>query len=227
MLIIDKYAYSNRLADSDPFLKFIVVVIALAITTTIRSIYINIMIFAMMSFMTTKVAGIPLDKYFRILSIPMGFLLISTITILVSVSKIDIFVYSINMFDYYIGITISSMEESIYIVTRVVASMGAAFFLGLTTPLNNLVKVFRKLHLPKSIIELIVLIYRSIFIFLEEAQEIHTGQELKFGYSNFKNSLRSTGLLLRSLFLRVLLRYKEMVIILECKLYDGEFKTGD
>ena len=54
MLIIDKYAYSNRLSDIDPF-KFIVVVIALAITTTIRSIYINIMIFAMMSFMTTKV----------------------------------------------------------------------------------------------------------------------------------------------------------------------------
>lgn len=227
MLTIDRYAYTNKLSESNPFLKFMVVVIALAITTTIRSIYINIIIFAGMFFMTTVAAEIPVLKYCKILSIPIGFLLVSTIAILISVSKIDIFLYRIDIFGYYVGITKSSVEESIYLVTRVLASISTTFFLGLTTPLNNLVKVFLKLHLPKSLIELIVLIYRSIFIFLEEANEIYIGQELKFGYSNFKNSLKSTGLLLRSLFLRVILRYKEMVVILECKLYDGEFKLGD
>lgn len=227
MLIIDKYAYSNRLADSNPILKFILVVLALIITTTTRNVYTNLIIFAVMAFTTTVVAGIPIGKYLKILSIPMGFLIISIITILISVSNVDIFVWSLYIFERYIGITKGALDESIILGTRVFASIGATFFLGLTTPLNNLIRVLKWLHLPKSIIELVVLIYRAIFIFLDEAQEIFTGQELKFGYSNFKNSLRSTGLLLRSLFLRVLLRYKEMVIILECKLYDGEFKTGD
>lgn len=227
MLIIDKYAYSNRLADSNPILKFILVVLALIITTTTRNVYTNLIIFAVMAFTTTVVAGIPIGKYLKILSIPMGFLIISIITILISVSNVDIFVWSLYIFERYIGITKGALDESIILGTRVFASIGATFFLGLTTPLNNLIRVLKWLHLPKSIIELVVLIYRAIFIFLDEAQEIFTGQELKFGYSNFKNSLRSTGLLMRSLFLRVLLRYKEMVIILECKLYDGEFKTGD
>lgn len=227
MLIIDKYAYSNRLADSNPILKFILVVLALIITTTTRNVYTNLIIFAVMAFTTTVVAGIPIGKYLKILSIPMGFLIISIITILISVSNVDIFVWSLYIFERYIGITKGALDESIILGTRVFASIGATFFLGLTTPLNNLIRVLKWLYLPKSIIELVVLIYRAIFIFLDEAQEIFTGQELKFGYSNFKNSLRSTGLLLRSLFLRVLLRYKEMVIILECKLYDGEFKTGD
>lgn len=227
MLIIDKYAYSNRLADSNPFFKFILVVLALIITTTTRNVYINLIIFAVMAFTTTVVAGIPKGKYLKILSIPMGFLIISIITILISISNVDTFVWSVYVFERYIGITKGALDESIILGTRVFASIGATFFLGLTTPLNNLIRVLKWLHLPKSLIELVVLIYRAIFIFLDEAQEIFTGQELKFGYSNFKNSLRSTGLLLRSLFLRVLLRYKEMVIILECKLYDGEFKTGD
>lgn len=227
MLIIDKYAYSNRLADSNPFLKFFLVVIALITATTSRNVYINLIIFLVMAFTTTVVAGIPISKYLKILFIPTGFLIISIITILISVSNVDIFVWSLKIFERYIGITKGAIDESIILGTRVFASIGATFFLGLTTPLNNLIRVLKWLHLPKSIIELVVLIYRAIFIFLDEAQEIFTGQELKFGYSNFKNSLRSTGLLLRSLFLRVLLRYKEMVIILECKLYDGEFKTGD
>jgi len=52
-------------------------------------------------------------------------------------------------------------------------------------------------------------------------------QEIRFGYSNFKNSFRSTTLLMKSLFIRVLLRYEDMVVSLDCKLYDGEFKIGD
>ena len=52
-------------------------------------------------------------------------------------------------------------------------------------------------------------------------------QELRFGYSNFRNSLRSTSLLIKALFVRVLLKYEDMVIGLDCKLYDGEFKIGD
>ncbi|TJX13532.1 cobalt ECF transporter T component CbiQ [Tissierella creatinini] len=227
MLIIDKYAYTNKLADSNPFNKFIIVVISLGITTIINNIYINLMIFAFMIFLTTIAAGIPFDKYIKILSIPMSFLIISIITILISISKTDIFLWEINVFDYFVGITRVSVDESILLLTRVLASITSTFFLGLTTPLNNLIRVFKRLHLPNSIIELIVLIYRFIFIFLGEARDIYLTQEMKFGYTDFKNSLKSTALLVRSLFLKILLDYKDMVIVLECKLYDGEFRIGD
>ncbi len=72
-----------------------------------------------------------------------------------------------------------------------------------------------------------VLIYRSIFIFIEEASNIYLAQTMKFGYENNKNTLKSTSLLIRNLFLRVFLKYREMNISLECKLYDGDFKLGD
>jgi len=227
LLLIDKYAYTNRLTNSNPLIKFVIVVIALTITTITKSNYINLTILFIMAFITTVVAGIPLDKYLKLLFIPISFLAISIVTILISFSKVDIYIWSIEIFNNYVGITRTSADQSILLSTRVFASIASTFFLGLTTPLNNIIKVLKKMHLPSSFIELIVLIYRSIFIFLDAAQEIYNGQELKFGYSNLKNSFRSTSLLIRSLFMRVMLSYRDMVVVLECKLYDGEFKTGD
>lgn len=227
MLLIDKYAYTNRLTKSNPFIKFGIVVMALLIATITKSNYINLFILALMIFLTIIVAKIPFDKYLKLLFIPSTFLLLSILTILISISKVDVYIWRIRLFNNYIGITSGSIEQSILLTTRVYAAISSTFFLGLTTPLNMLIKVFKRLHIPNSIIELIVLIYRFIFMSLQEAYEIHNGQELKFGYANARNSLNSLGLLLRSLFVRMLLSYKDMVSVLECKLYDGEFKTGD
>ena len=64
MLLIDKYAYTNKLTNSNPFIKFVIVVIALAIVTITKSNYINLLIMAIMIGLTTIVAGIPIDRYF-------------------------------------------------------------------------------------------------------------------------------------------------------------------
>lgn len=227
LLLIDKYAYTNKLANSSPTIKLITVVMSLVISTVISNNYINLMIFFMMVILTTIAAGIPLDKYLRILFIPMGFLFISILTILFSISGENIFIWSIKLGSKYIGMTDKSIVQSINIAIRVFASLSATFFLALTTPMNNLIKVFRKMKIPNTMIELCVLIYRCIFIFLEESKEVYVAQEMKFGYSSFKKSLNSTGLLIKALFIGVLLKYQDMVITLDCKLYDGEFKIGD
>lgn len=227
MLLIDKYAYTNKLTNTNPFFKFVIVVISLLITTITKNNFVNLFIFASMVFLTTLVAGIPIGKYFKMLLVPFTFLFLSVISILISISRADVFLVSVFIKGYYIGIGEGALSTSIILTSRVFASISATFFLGLTTPLNNLIKVFRKLHFPSVLIELIVLIYRSIFIFLEAAKDIYEIQELKFGYNNFKNSMNSSGLLIRSLFTRILVTYEEMVITLECKLYDGDFRTGD
>lgn len=227
MLIIDKYAYTNKLANLNPMLKGIVVAMCLIIATTIKNNYINGIIFVLMFLLTTVVAGIPFKNYFKILTLPMWFLLVSTISILISISNKDVYIYSMKIGSKYIGITNESILESINITVRVLASLSATFFLGLTTSLSKLITVFNTIRLPSIIIELLVLVYRFIFTFLEEAKELYTAQEIKFGYCNFKNGFNSTSLLIKVLFIRMFLRHKDMVNSLEAKLYNGEFKIGD
>jgi len=81
----------------------------------------------------------------------------------------------------------------------------------------------KKLHIPDNFVELAMLTYRFIFIFLEEFMEIYKSQELRFGYINIKNSYRSLGLLANLLYNRLIKRYEDMCISLDMKLYDGEF----
>ena len=93
----------------------------------------------------------------------------------------------------------------------------------LTTPFNQLIFVFKKLHLPDVILEISMLMYRFIFIFMEEVADIRKSQELRFGYINLKNGYNSFGLLVNMLFKRMMIRYDEMSIALDMKLYDGTF----
>ena len=227
MLLIDKYAYTNKLANYNPMTKFIFVIGALTIVIFFNNPYINMSILIIMSFLIIFVANIPLNKYLKIMAMPIVFLMISIIAILLSISPNDIFIFSVKISNKYIGITRESLTESINTLSRVWASISSTFFLALTTPLNNIIKILKKLKLPNVLIELLVLIYRSIFIFLEESKDIIIAQEMKFGYNNMKNSYRSIALLIKSLFIRVLLRYEDMIISLDSKLYNGEFKIGD
>ena len=226
MLIIDKYAYTNRIVDLNPMAKFLFAIGCLFTAVGFNNLYVNVVIFAIMFFLTTVVARIPIGNYLKLYLAPGIFLLISILTILISKSNSDVFLWAIKIGRSYVGIKQEALMESSLIVVRVLASISSTFFIALTIPINQLIVVFKGLKVPATIVELIILIYRSIFIFLEEMMEIYNIQEMKFGYYGMRNSYRSLGLLIKHLFVRILKRYEDMVIALETKLYDGEFKIG-
>lgn len=227
MLIIDRYAYTNSLTDTNPNLKFGLVSVSLILTIGFKNLYLNSLIFILMTILIVLIAKIPIKAYLKVLKIPMSFLILSMFTILISISKKDILLYSFKTFDFYIGMDESSINTTIKLFTTAMAGISASFFLSLTTPLIDIIKVFKTIKVPNVIIELLVLIYRFIFIFLEESRAIYHSQEIRFGYISFKKSIESIALLLRSLLLRVFLRYEYMTISLDCRLYNGEFKIGD
>ncbi|MDX5725681.1 CbiQ family ECF transporter T component, partial [Clostridioides difficile] len=111
---------------------------------------------------------------------------------------------------------------------RAMSCLTCVYFCILTTPFNQLIFFFKKLHLPDTFVELSMLIYRFIFIFLEEFSEIYKLQELRFGYINLKTSYKSLGILGSMLYKRLMTRYDDMCISLDIKLYDGKFHiVGD
>ena len=80
-----------------------------------------------------------------------------------------------------------------------------------------------KRQIPDNVIEIAMLIYRFIFIFLEEVHEIYKSQEMKMGYMGMKNSYNSLGLLVNMLYKRMMKKYEDMSIALDMKLFDGKF----
>ncbi|GAA0785970.1 cobalt ECF transporter T component CbiQ [Hathewaya limosa] len=224
MLLIDKYAYTNRLKDLNPMTKFIFSLSILIFSLSNKNIFVFGGILIFLSLLTMYVVRISLKKYLKLLSIPFIFLMVSIITMIFSIGTTkDVFLFHLKLGSYYVGITKLGMEQGMLLFCRALSSLASTYFFALTIPMNQLIQVFKTLRLSKTFIEIMILIYRFIFIFLEESRELYVAQDLRFGYKGLRNSYKSTALLIRILFIRVMSRYEELNISLETKLYNGEF----
>ena len=228
-MIIDDYAYKNKLYKVNPNKKFIIGMLLLILSLINPFNYISLLIIALMSFVIVVIAKIELKDYLHFIKIPLTFLIISIIMILLNFShNKEIFLYSIKIGNLYVGVTNESLKSAMHLFFRALSCLTCIYFIMLTTPFYKLIFVFKKLHLPDVVLEISMLMYRFIFIFMEEVSDIRKSQELRFGYLNLKNGYNSFGLLVSMLFKRMMIRYDEMSIALDMKLYDGTFHiVGD
>jgi cobalt/nickel transport system permease protein len=108
---------------------------------------------------------------------------------------------------------------------RVLGGLSTQFFLVLTTPVTSILLILRKARIPQILIELSLLIYRYIFVFIEVTETMHTAQELRLGYSGLKKRLRSTSLLIATLFIRTLEQGERTFTAMSARGYDGNIRV--
>ncbi|WP_455538983.1 cobalt ECF transporter T component CbiQ [Terrisporobacter sp.] len=223
-MLIDDYAYKNKLSKLNPNIKFAIGILLLIISLINSNNYVSIFVIIMMSFIIVVIAKIDLKDYIHFIKIPLLFLVISIVMILLNFSNNkETLLYSINIGNLYVGVSNQSINTSTHLFFRALSCLTCIYFIMLTTPFSQLIFVFKKLHLPDVILEISMLMYRFIFIFMEEVSDIRKSQELRFGYINLRNGYNSFGLLVSMLFKRMMIRYDEMSIALDMKLYDGTF----
>lgn len=223
-MIIDDYAYKNKLSKVNPNMKFAIGMLLLILSLINPYNYISLLVIGIMSFVIVGIAKIEFKDYIYFIKIPLVFLILSIIMILLNFSKDkESLLYGINIGSLYIGVSNESIVSSTRLFFRALSCLTCIYFIMLTTPFNQLIFVFKKLHLPDIVLEISMLMYRFIFIFMEEVSDIRKSQELRFGYINLKNGYNSFGLLVNMLFKRMMIRYDEMSIVLDMKLYDGTF----
>ncbi|MEG0843170.1 MAG: cobalt ECF transporter T component CbiQ [Romboutsia sp.] len=229
MILIDKYAYTNKLRHVNPIIKTIIGTLFLCLSMLFNQRLVLIGIILLMSILVVCIAKIDLKNYLRLLKIPMIFLIIGIGLNLINIGfSSEDMIYSFKVSKMYIGTSVESIKTSVYLLFRSISCLTCVYFIVLTTPFNDLLFLLQKICISDTVIELSMLIYRFIFIFLEEIYDIKKSQELRFGYSNVKNSYRSVGILGSMLFKRMMRRYEDMSISLDVKLYDGKFHiVGD
>lgn len=230
MLIIDRFAYTNNFAELNPYMKVLFSFVLILASIINSNIYFSFLVIAGAIILTVAGARIPIKPYAKMLFAPLLYLGVSILTIIFSfgfgeINSSSNFVYirTFDFLNFYVGVASGSAEKGVIIALRAVSAITSMYFLILTTPINQQIKVMKKIKLPTIFVELYVLTYRFIAIFFEEAILIHTAQTMKFGYNNYKNSMNSLSILLKVLFIRIMKRYKDMESILEIKHFDGNF----
>jgi cobalt/nickel transport system permease protein len=100
--------------------------------------------------------------------------------------------------------------------------MCSLYFIALTTPMTEVFDIFRRLGVPAVLIDLAMLIYRFIFILIEEAGQIYRSQVMRLGYGRFRESVNSFGMLAGALFLRTWESGEALVLAMDARCYDGK-----
>lgn len=223
MLTIDKYAYQNRWIGVSPYIKSSGYVLLMILSLS-GPVILQAGIFMLLVPLTIYVVKMNFRQYLKWLMLPFSFLLLSLISILVSLSPSgDGLLFEVQTGSWYLGISDATVQAATHVFFRSTACLACTTLFILTVPVHQLVKVMKKIYIPALLVELMVLIYRFIFIFMEEAGAIRHAQQLRFGYNGFKNSYNSLAMLVNVLFQRVMKRYSEMSVALDVKLYQGDF----
>lgn len=225
MLSLDKVAYISKFLKINPSEKITYSILTMFTVLVLNDIYISILVLSLMYISVVFLAGIENKIFFRLMSIPLIFLLISVVTILISevVPEIE-YVYQFSLLGYRLGFMRESLELGSKLFFKALASISCLYFIILTTPVIDIIYFLEKIKLPKILTEIIGLVYRYIFVLIEATQLIYVSQDSRLGYSTLSKSFASAGKLISSLLLKALKQADESFMSMEARCYNGEIK---
>ncbi|MEW6662149.1 MAG: cobalt ECF transporter T component CbiQ [Bacillota bacterium] len=226
MLLIDQYAYANRLLHVHPAEKFLFAVATMAVCLFSRSPVTFLAVIVLMAGVTTLGAGIPGRFFANLMLVPATFLVAGVATIVISLDKNPVgFIYAITLGEHVVGVRSQDLMIATNLFFKSLGAVSCLYFLSLTTPMVEIIALLRRLKVPALFVELMTLIYRFIFVLMETAERTHISQASRLGYSSLKNSYVSLSRLSSTLFLRSYHRSHAMFTALLSRRYDGQLNV--
>lgn len=227
---IDSLVYLNRLRYLPPTQKLVFTLMLIALIYASGAV-VQLVIVCWLLVWVVGYAGIPLKFYGQLLIIPLGFWLLSLPAIalgwvwlkdLASVSP-DVWVgFSLGSVYFYLSKT--GITQAGELFGRAIALTSSMYFLLLTTPFAEILKILSNLHCPTLVIELLTLMYRFIFVLTETAHQLLLAQRSRGGYHNFRRSMASLGILVSQLLQRSLNNYRQTVLAFESRGFRGKIR---
>lgn len=219
--ILDDYALMSHLRHRNNWLKLTIVLFGLLVGISSTSPITPLFIALCMSFTTIALGRAPIKLYIKLLLAPIGFAVTSVI-IIAFFSGSGPEMLAFELLGYPFAVRTDGFELALLVLSRSISGMCCLYFLALTTPMIELFAVLKASRLPESLIELSMLIYRYIFVFLDMALCIKYAQTVRLGYSNFRRSLNSMGMLASTLFIRSWEQGDKLFLAMNSRCYDGK-----
>ena len=223
---IDAYAYANALRWTHPAEKILFAGCTIALCLIAGSPVVAALAFLLSALAATRLARIPLRAFWYFVRLPIGFIVISVLTMAVTTVPADPTaagtLVSLPVGPWRIGVATTSLEQAVRVFSVSLASVGASLFLALTTPMVDIADQLRRWKVPALFVELMTLVYRFIFVFIETATAMHLAQEARLGYTTAGRALKSAAMLASNLYLRANTRATQLFTALTARGYTGD-----
>jgi cobalt/nickel transport system permease protein len=230
-LQIDTLAYTNRLRQLPPAQKLLFAIVLLTITYCTCA-PIQILITLWISAWTVIYAGIPAIFYLRLCIITVGFWLTSLPALVVNgVRLADLPTVQTDIWqgfawgNYYFFLGHYGIQQAGELAARAIATTACIYFVILTIPFTEILDILRRIGCPTLLTDLLMLMYRFIFVLLRTARELWIAQQSRGGYRTRKLWFKSLGLLVGQLLRRTLENYRQVSLTLESRGFTGDFRV--
>ena len=121
----------------------------------------------------------------------------------------------------------SILQAAESLILTALASVSCLYFLSFHTPMPDILSVLRRLRCPKLILELMLLIYRFIFVLFEVAHAIRVSQNSRLGNRNYRTSMKSFGAMASALLIRAMKKSDALYNAMEARCYNGDIRVLD
>lgn len=199
MLYLDYLAYNNALRHVSLVEKLTLgwgcLILSLAFPRPLTLLAVVILMHIVMLY-----ARISPRYLLRLWIAPLAFLIVGLATIVISVGTDPFFaIISVKVGAYYLGITEQGLATAETLFMRSLAAASCLFMVATTTPIAHIAAFAARFKALNTVMEISLLTYRFIFVFLETAASIYTAQQSRLGYSTTRRSLRSISMLAANL----------------------------
>lgn len=177
-------------------------------------------------------AKIPASIYLKLLLLPLSFWSLSLPALLIDItSTVSIpglqaqAVYGVTLGSIYLYLSPQSLQLASLLLIRAIALTSCLYFIVLTVPFVEIVRVLRQLNGPSLLLELLTLMYRLIFVLAETASQLVMAQRSRGGHRSWHTRLHSMGLVVSQLLWRTLENYRQLSVGLAARGFTGELRV--
>ncbi|MEG0829119.1 MAG: cobalt ECF transporter T component CbiQ [Anaerovoracaceae bacterium] len=225
MMKIDKLAYSSSWRYKSTAVKCGLALGTLLICVGFRSFIISTMVLIIMGSLIIRYSQANLGYYLKLMTAPFVFLLLGTVVIAVNISDTPMDLFSLQIGSKYLAVSTYSLTYALRLIMVSLGSVSCLYFLILTTTILDLITLLKQLHFPWIFVELMLLIYRFIFVLMDIAVAITTAQNARLGNRSLKIGINSMGNMLASLLMLAMDKSNKLFDSMEARCYEGQLRV--
>lgn len=192
-LFSDIFTYrENRLTQVDPRVKLAVALAAILLVLFSTRPALPLLA-AGAALAALAALGFPLLVVAARLTLPLGLVLVLFAFRLFTTPGEPLF--TLEVAGLVLRATRQGLQAGGLLASRVLAATSVLVLLGMVAPAHALFRALLWFRIPRSLVEIGLLMYRFIFVLLDIAADMATAQTLRLGYRGAACSLRSVGTL--------------------------------
>ncbi|MFS0553645.1 cobalt ECF transporter T component CbiQ [Brevibacillus sp. 179-C9.3 HS] len=210
---LDSLSYQNRLKLLPPVHKLLLAS-ALLLLVLVGHVWMQMAVVVWMTVWVVVYARIPVRIYCLFMMLSLSFFVVGLPALLVEgarAGEVQVqYVASWELGSYVLYVPLSSFGKVWILLWRTMASLTCFAFILFTVPFAEILQVLRRLRIPVIVTDLLMIMYRFIFVLLTISHQLWIAQRSRGGHRGFLATLRDAGVLVAQLFIRAMRKYEAL-----------------